>query len=52
MGCNPTKELHEDIKPALHSPAFVAHEHEHLDTDRYCGFIVVPGFDVLLRIVD
>ena len=19
MGCNPTKELHEDIKPALHS---------------------------------
>src|ERR1039457_2726386 len=25
MGCNPTKELHEDIKPALHSPAFVAH---------------------------
>src|ERR1035437_2137596 len=25
MGCNPTKELHEDIKPALHSPAFVEH---------------------------
>lgn len=25
MGCNPTKELHEDIKPALHSAAFVAH---------------------------
>ena len=25
MGYNPTKELHEDIKPALHSSAFVAH---------------------------